>query len=114
MSVLSVLGEFAQSCNRNERLRTMNRDWTRTVAILSDDTGTRHWLASEAGEITVGEGDPPRSPDLEVRAPENILRAIFSGEMTPTEPYNAGDLLVRGSQDDLMRLDIITLLVWGA
>lgn len=113
MSVGAVLHEFARNCNQNERLRTMNRDWSRTVAIVSDDTGARHWLKSEAGEITVGPGDPPDPPDLEVRAPEAILSAVFSGTMTPTEPYNAGDLLVRGSQDDLMRLDIITLLVWG-
>ncbi len=91
----------------------MNRDWTRTVAVLSEDTGARHWIRSEAGAITVGEGDPSRPPDLEVRAPEGVLVDIFSGAVAPTEPYNAGDLLVRGSQEDLLRLDIITVVVWG-
>jgi hypothetical protein len=38
---------------------------------------------------------------------------VFSGQMTPTEPYNAGDLLVKGHQDDIMRLDILSLLIWG-
>jgi len=50
---------------------------------------------------------------MEIRADQRVLEAVFSGEMTPTEPYNQGDLLVRGNQDDLFRLDVLTLMIWG-
>ncbi len=110
--VLSVLQDFAQQCNHNERLRKMNRDWSRLVELLATDTGVTYWLRSDQGQITAGVGEIG-GVDLKILAAEDVLRDVFSGVMTPTEPYNAGDLLVKGHQDDLMRLDIITLLIWG-
>ncbi|AUW92877.1 SCP2 sterol-binding domain-containing protein [Sulfobacillus sp. hq2] len=110
--MLKTLEHFAAQCNANSRLRQMNRDWTRRIAIVATDRAQSFWLTSQEGVITAGEG-PAVEPDLQIQAPYDIIQAIFSGAMSPTEPYNAGDLLVKGSQDDLMRLDIITLLIWG-
>lgn len=112
VNVLSVIEEFAQECNHNERLRKMNRDWSRLVELDATDTGATYWLRSDQGFITAGTG-AVEGVDLKISAAESILRDVFSGVITPTEPYNAGDLLVKGRQDDLMRLDIITLLIWG-
>jgi hypothetical protein len=110
--MLPILEDFARACNSNARLRQMNRDWSRTIVIRTTDKGESYWLRSENGSIRSGEGPVP-DVDLQVEGGEEIIRAVFSGEMSPTEPYNAGDLLVKGRQDDLMRLDIITLLIWG-
>lgn len=112
MDVLSILDKFAQECNHNERLRKMNRDWSRLMELSATDTGTTYWLRSQEGLITAGAGEV-EGADLKIAASEDILRDVFSGVVTPTEPYNAGDLLVKGHQDDVMRLDIITLLIWG-
>jgi putative sterol carrier protein len=112
MTLLDALQQFVTECNQNARLREMNRDWTRRIQLDPDDTHHHHWLVSDAGELSAGEG-LVKNPDMLIQAPEDILTQIFSGQMTPTEPYNAGDLLVRGQQDDMMRLDILTLLIWG-
>ncbi|MCL5967064.1 MAG: SCP2 sterol-binding domain-containing protein [Firmicutes bacterium] len=105
----AALRDFASRCNDNERLRQMNRDWTRTIAVRpSEDEPV--FLRYEAGEVAVTD---LADPDLVVEGPNEILCAIFTGETTPTEPYMDGTLLVRGSQDDMMRLDIISLLIWG-
>lgn len=112
MTLLETLVQFAGECNNNARLREMNRDWTRRIELNPDDTGRVHHLISDEGLVSAGEG-PVQNPDMLIQASEDILIAIFSGQMTPTEPYNAGDLLVRGQQDDMMRLDILTLLIWG-
>lgn len=112
MTLHEALQQFVMECNQNERLREMNRDWTRRIQLEPDDTHSAHWLISEAGLISAGVG-PVDNPDMLIQAPEDTLTAIFSGQMTPTEPYNNGDLLVRGQQDDMMRLDILTLLIWG-
>ena len=90
----------------------MNEDWTRRIQLDPDDTHHGHWIMSDAGQLSAGVG-VVENPDMMIQASEAILTAIFSGQMTPTEPYNAGDLLVRGQQDDMMRLDILTLLIWG-
>ena len=110
--MLAILERFAEACNTNARLQQMNRDWNRSIAILPTDRPEVFWLTSDAGYIQAGLG-PADSADLQIRAPYDIIAAVFSGTLSPTEPYNAGDLLVKGRQDDLMRLDIITLLIWG-
>ncbi|MCL4318480.1 MAG: SCP2 sterol-binding domain-containing protein [Firmicutes bacterium] len=112
MTMLPILENFAHECNENERLRQMNREWNRTIVIRDTDSGNHYWLRSRAGSIQTGEG-PISEADMQVEGSQEVIRAVFSGEMSPTEPYNAGDLLVKGRQDDLMRLDIITLLIWG-
>ncbi|OLZ09171.1 SCP2 sterol-binding domain-containing protein [Sulfobacillus thermosulfidooxidans] len=112
MSMLSTFEDFARACNENERLRQMNRDWSRTIVIETTDSHQLYWLRSQNGVIEAGEGDVPNA-DMHIEGTEDIIQAVFSGQMSPTEPYNAGDLLVKGHQDDLMRLDIITLLIWG-
>ncbi len=105
----AALSDFATRCNGNERLRQMNRDWTRTIAVRpSEDAPV--FLRYQEGQVSVTE---PADPDLVVEGPHEVLCAIFTGETTPTEPYMDGTLLVRGSQDDMMRLDIISLLIWG-
>lgn len=112
MSVLSeTLERFVQACNDNERLRTMNRDWDRVVVVKPDDAVEEHWIQYRAG--TAALVDPVGEADLTVEAAANVLADIFSGAMAPTEPYMNGDLRVYGSQDDVMRLDIISLLIWG-
>lgn len=112
MTLLEALTQFASACNHNDRLQEMNRDWTRRIQLEPDDTHRTHHIISDSGQLSVGAG-VVEDPDLLITSSEEILTAVFSGQMTPTEPYNAGDLLVRGHQDDMMRLDILTLLIWG-
>ncbi|MBX5467007.1 MAG: sterol carrier protein [Firmicutes bacterium] len=107
-----MLRAFCAACNQNPKLVAMNRDWERLVAILSPE-GDRHWIRCQAGRLSWQPDEGGREPDLEVEAPRAILEAVFAGRMAPTDPYNRGDLLVRGQADDLLRLDIITLMVWG-
>jgi hypothetical protein len=110
--LIGALETFVQQCNHNQRLKEMNRDWDRRILLGCDDDGEQHWIESRAGALSCGLG-PIAEPHLEIRAPHQTLYEIFSGQLSPTEPYNQGDLLVRGQQDDVLRLDILTLLIWG-
>jgi putative sterol carrier protein len=105
----AALHAFASRCNENERLRQMNRDWSRTIAVQpTEDVPV--YLRYDSGEVALTDA---ADPDLVVEGPKDTLYAIFTGAITPTEPYMDGTLRVRGSQDDMMRLDIISLLIWG-
>lgn len=90
----------------------MNADWNRRLHIYADDRDEWLWLNSQEGTLSSGLGQNGE-PDLIIRGAYAVLLEVFSGQITPTDPYNAGDLLVQGSQDDLFRLDIISLLIWG-
>ncbi|MCY0885003.1 MAG: sterol carrier protein [Firmicutes bacterium] len=108
----AALADFSARCNADARLVTMNRDWNRTVLVApADGAAGPYWIRTREGQVSWGQGEPEW--DLRIEGPAAVLEAVFSGRMTPTEPYDNGDLLVKGSQEDLLRLDVITLLLWG-
>ncbi len=115
MSALrDTLAQFVEACNRNQRLQQMNHDWDRLILVQPDDADERHWIRYHQGVAALMPGDDSPDPaDLLVEGASGVLVSIFSGASTPTEPYMSGDLRVRGAQDDVMRLDIIALLIWG-
>lgn len=107
----AALAEFVAACTENPRLREMNRDWSRVIQVVSSDGPEPYWIACDHGILSWGKGERPW--DLRIDASGEILSAVFTGQLSPTEPYDVGDLMVKGQQDDLMRLDIMTLLIWG-
>jgi putative sterol carrier protein len=90
----------------------MNRDWDRVVVIKATDVDSLHTLILKEGVVSLKEG-ALNSPDLTVISDSETLADIFYGDMTPTEPYNNGTLRIMGSEDDIIRLDFISLMIWG-
>lgn len=111
--LFAALDQFRDKVNANGRLRQMNRDWNRDIDVVVRDQpdvhaairmreGQMEWLPEES-----------ESPDIVLTAPESVLIDIFSGRSTPTEPYLDGSLTLRGSQEDVLRLDFVSLMIWG-
>lgn len=104
---------FRDKVNQNARLRQMMRDWDREIAVVAGDLQD----APASIEMRGGEMDwrpePARSPQIVLTAPSAVLIGIFRGVETPTEPYLDGRLTVRGSQEDILRLDFLSLMIWG-
>lgn len=90
----------------------MNRDWDRVILISADDIASHYTLILNGGELTVKEGQVGE-PDLVVMADSETLTDLFYGDITPTEPYMKGILRIKGNEDDIVRLDFISLLIWG-
>jgi putative sterol carrier protein len=106
------LQAFQDSYQANAKLKIMNKDWDRTVWIQANDIESTHTLSVKDGILSVQEGNQGE-PDLTVIAASDTLADMFFGDITPTEPYLNGDLKIIGSEDDILRLDIISLLIWG-
>lgn len=108
--LLEALQGFCGKANAHEELRKANRDWSRGIGIATRE-GERAFLQVERGAVRLAaEGIVP---DIWLEAPREVLVALFSGDITPTEPYLDGRLVLRGGADDLMRLDFISLMIWG-
>jgi len=110
--ITDSLKVFTDNYNKNERLKIMNRDWDRVVVVKATDVESRHTMTLKDGVVSLKEGASD-NPDLTVISDSETLADIFYGDITPTEPYNNGTLRVMGSEDDLIRLDFISLLIWG-
>lgn len=106
------LEAFCQSCNENERLKIMNKDWNRIINIQATDMGAEFTFTYQDGIANFKAG-LTKGADLVVNSDSETLTDMFYGDISPTEPYNNGILKVLGSEDDLMRLDFIILMIWG-
>ena len=110
--ITESLQAFQQSYQKNEKLKIMNRDWDRTVHVLANDIDSACTLVLKEGELSLRQGRLGE-PDMTVIGDSETLAAMFFGEITPTEPYLDGSLRIIGSEDDIVRLDFISLLIWG-
>lgn len=110
--ITGSLNAFKDNYNKNERLKVMNRDWDRVVVIRATDVESLHTLTLKEGVVSLKEGSSD-NPDLTVISDSETLADIFYGDITPTEPYNNGTLRIMGSEDDIIRLDFISLMIWG-
>lgn len=112
LEITESLQVFKDGYNENERLKIMNRDWNRVLVIKATDIDSLHTLTVRDGVVSFQAGEA-ESPDLTVMADSEILADIFYGDITPTDPYNNGSLRIIGQEDDIIRLDFISLMIWG-
>jgi hypothetical protein len=105
------LESFAQSCNANERLMAMIKDWNRVLHIHADDVDEHQTLITRTGTVIVESGAPPAA-DMTIRSTSEILTQIFYGEVSPNEPYNQGTLRIQGPEEDIVRLDFVIAMLW--
>ncbi len=110
--IAQSLQAFCESYNSNERVKQMNRDWHRIVLIQPEDLTEAFTLSLVGEELSYRSGTAD-DPDLKVVAPSDVLADMFWGDLSPTGPYMDGTLKAFGSEEDLVRLDIIILLIWG-
>ncbi|NTW05788.1 MAG: sterol carrier protein [Peptococcaceae bacterium] len=110
--ITESLQAFAEEYSNNKRLKIMNKDWNRKILVLANDIESGHTLVLNEGELSFTEGNV-ENPDLTVISDSEILVDMFYGDITPAEPYLKGTLKIIGSEDDILRLDFISLLIWG-
>lgn len=107
-----VLTDFASRFNAKPELAKMTAGWERTIAIEPSDAAWRRDLRVERGLVRTLEQVPEKA-DIRLVGRSSVLADIFAGRLSPTEPYLDGDLVVHSSEEDMMKLDIFTLMVWG-
>lgn len=109
-----ALDDYVEQANGNERVRRTLGDWRCRIHFASTDSDGAFTIVVADGEIAeVGDG-VEAEPDLRIEATSQELTDIFWGEANPAERYNHGAVIVRGSQEDLMRLDAMAMLVFLA
>jgi len=110
--IVEALEDFKVQCNGNKRLRRMQRDWTKTLHYKAVDTNDLFTMTVVNGEITKTEGGGQGTPDIIVEGDSEDLCDMFWGDINPTQKYLKGEIRVRGSQEDVMRIDAITAVIW--
>ncbi|MBX5475801.1 MAG: SCP2 sterol-binding domain-containing protein [Clostridia bacterium] len=108
-----ALRDFAERYAAEPRLKVMNRDWDRVIHVAPTDlAGGDFTLTLKDGDLSLQKGAPEHA-HMVVRADSETLTDLFYGDISPTEPYMDGRLRIEASEEDTMRLDVITLMIWG-
>ncbi len=103
---------FCKGYNGNEKLRVMNKDWDRVVLVKATDVNSEHTLVLKDGVVSLKDG-APSSQEMTVISDSETLADLFYGDITPTEPYMDGTLKILGTEEDVLRLDFVSLMIWG-
>jgi putative sterol carrier protein len=107
-----ALADYTTSCNTNERLRRMQRDWSKVLHFVCADTGDIFTMDVVAGEITRTTAGHDGVPDIVVTTDSETFCDMFWGDLNPVAKYLRGEIQVKGSQEDVMRLDAISFVIW--
>jgi putative sterol carrier protein len=110
--ILEALADYQAQCNNNARLRRMQRDWSRLLHFNADDTGDWFTMNVVKGEIVSFEAGASGAPDVVVTAASEHLCDMFWGDLNPSQKYLQGEIRVKASQEDVVRLDAITMIIW--
>jgi putative sterol carrier protein len=108
----AALADYTAQCNGNERLRRMQRDWSRRLHFTCTDNGVTFTMEVERGEIVAVERGHVGVPDIVVSTDSETFCDMFWGDLNPVQKYLRGEITVRGSQEDVLRLDAISYVIW--
>ncbi len=107
-----ALADYTVTCNENARLRKMQRDWSRTLHFRCSDTGADFSMVVDRGEILSTPAGHVGTPDIVVTTTSETFCDMFWGDLNPVQKYLRGEITVQGSQEDVMRLDAISYVIW--
>jgi len=107
-----ALDDYTLSCNGNARLRQMQRDWSRILHFVCSDTHDTFSMDVEKGEIVSVQPGHVGRPDIVVTTTSETFCDMFWGDLNPVQKYLRGEIVVKGSQEDVMRLDAISYVIW--
>jgi len=111
-NILEALADYQVQCNNNARLRRMQRDWSRLIHFFTEDTGDYFTMDVVKGEIVSYEAGVKGTPDIIVTTLSENLCDMFWGDLNPSQKYLDGLIKVKATQEDIMRLDAITMIIW--
>ena len=106
-----AIDDYVAQARKSERVLRSLRNWNCVIYFEATDNGAAFTMAIKNGDTTVYDGSP-QPPDLIVRGTSEDLANIFWGDANPASNYMQGAIKVQGSQENVMRLDAMALLIY--
>ena len=109
-----ALDDYVMQAQKSERVVRSIRNWHCVIYIeASDLNGKDKGFTMIVGnsETKVQDGTHEK-PDLIIRGSSEDLTDIFWCDQNPASNYMQGAIKVQGSQENIMRLDAMSLLIY--
>jgi hypothetical protein len=109
------LEQFRQQSNSHPRIASLIKGWEPTIVVEATDSGSTHYIPVRACRIdSIAEGSNETRHLVHLRAPEAVLTDVFAGRINPATAFLDGALEIFAEDKDHVKLDAISLVLWGA
>jgi hypothetical protein len=114
-SVRACLESFRTLVNGHARVRKLIKGWEPVVFVEPTDLDERYYLHVRSSEITQITASCDSEPEhlVHVRGPTRELTAVFSGRKSAARAVLDADLEVFAIDRDQVKLDAISMILWG-
>jgi hypothetical protein len=116
-TLADCLRDFQSRFNANERVKKLVKGWDRSILIEATDGDAIFTVTLQDLVITsVKAGDESNADDdnlVHLQASEENLVKIFSGAYQPATALIDGELAVFSSEPDKVKLEAISIVIWG-
>jgi putative sterol carrier protein len=106
-----ALDDYIAQAQKSERVTRSLRNWNCVIYFEATDTGAGFTMAIKDATVTISDG-AQETPDLIIRGSSEDLADIFWCDTNPASNYMQGAIKIQGSQDNVMRLDAMSLLIY--
>jgi hypothetical protein len=117
--MFECLKRFQGLVNSNGRVKKLLKGWEPIVLIEPTDADARYYLSVRGAEVAEVTHRPERELDgsehlVHVRGAAADLERVFSGQESAARAVLDATLEVFARDGDQVKLDAITLVLWGA
>ncbi len=110
----NTLLDFQKQVNSNSKIKKITKNWNPHIIIKTNDAPKIFTVIVNDSKISaLLETHKKHTHELVIEGKENILTAIFNGELNPAQAALDGKLAIFGDHKDQIKLDIISLVLWG-
>jgi len=106
-----ALDDYLAQAGKSERVLRSLRNWNCVIYFEASDIGAGFTMTIRDGKVTVSDG-AQGAADLIVRGSSEDLADIFWGDANPASNYMQGAIKIQGSQENVMRLDAMAMLIY--
>ena len=110
--LLEAFAEWRTRSNDNPRLTKMVKGWDRVIHFTASDTGQGYTMVVEGQQLSELSVGHVGQPDVIVAGSSEDFCDMFWGDLNPSEKYMSGEITLRGSQQDVMRIDAISMVAF--
>jgi putative sterol carrier protein len=107
-----AIDDYVSQARDNPRVRKLLRGWSCVLHVVPTDVDAPFTIVVNDGEAQgVSEG-LEGVPDLVLESTSEDFADVFWGDSNPASQYMNAAIKVRGSSEDVMRLDAMAMLIY--
>jgi hypothetical protein len=113
--LLQALAHFKDKANTHPRIASLIKGWEPIIVVEGMDSGNKHYIPVRACRIEAVEDHYPEGKHMVyLRGKDDVLAAVFDGRTNPASAFLDGQLEIFADDKDHVKLDAISLVLWGA